>query len=181
VEYTAQLLQQDLAKIGLRIEIRIVNFPTFQALTRRRGKVAFAETGWNMDFPDPSDFFEPLFSSKSINDEDSDNTSFYKNARVDELLEEAHHELDARARDDLYEKANAIVCDEAPWAFTHSNQWYDVWQPYVRGFRTHPVWTQQVRDVWLDREDERRRAAFGTAPASGLRALGSLLGTGSAP
>ncbi len=170
-EFTGQLLQQDLAKIGIRIELRILSWPTFLALTHRRGKVAIAETGWNMDFPDPSDFFEPLFASKSIRDEDSSNTSFYRNPRLDGLLDRARRELDPVTRGVLYEEANAIVCDEAPWAFTHSNRWYDVWQPYVRGFREHPVWSQYVAGVWLDRESARRAAG---ARASFHDAIGSI-------
>ena len=35
-EFSAQLLQQELKKIGLRIEIRIVNYPAFLAITHRR-------------------------------------------------------------------------------------------------------------------------------------------------
>jgi ABC-type transport system substrate-binding protein len=175
--YTAQLMQQDLAKIGLRIEIHIMSTPTWSALTHRRGKAAFSEGSWQMDFPDASDFFEPLFSGKSINDEDSSNTAFYKNARVDALLESAHRELDPKTRTAMYDEANATICDEAPWAFTHGARWYVVWQPYVRGYKMHPILNQHVADVWLDRESARRAAA----PHRGVReALGSLLGMGMA-
>ncbi len=24
------------------------------------------------------------------------------------------------------------------------------WQPYVRGYRPHPVWSEDYRNVWLD-------------------------------
>ncbi len=178
-EYTAQLMKQDLAKIGLQIEIRILSFPTWSALTRRRGKAAFSEGSWQMDFPDASDFFEPLFSGKAINDEDTSNNAFYKNARVDALLANAHRELDPKARAAMYDEANTIVCDEAPWAFTHGVRWYVVWQPYVRGYKTHPILNQHVVDVWLDRESERRAAGAPGGARSGLgRALGSLIGAG---
>ncbi len=177
-EYTGQLLQQDLAKIGLRIEIRVLSYPTWAAVTRRRGKAAFSEGSWQMDFPDAGDFFEPLFSGKAINDEDTSNTAFYKNARVDALLEAAHKELDPKTRTAMYDEANATVCDEAPWAFTHGARWYVVWQPYVRGYKMHPILNQHVAEVWLDRESARRAAA----PRLGRRGLagvvGSLLGPG---
>jgi ABC-type transport system substrate-binding protein len=172
VEYTGQILQQELAKIGLRIELRMTNYPTLLDLAHRRRRVAFTETGWNMDYPDPSDFFESLFSAKAINDENSNNTSFYKNAALDALLAQAHEELDPERRMRLYAEADRIVCDEAPWAFTHSSQWYDVWQPYVKGFRAHALWAQDVGGVWLDRANEARAAR-----SVGWRdALGSILG-----
>ncbi len=73
----------------------------------------------------------------------------------------------------LYGDVDRIVCDEAPWAFTHSNQWYVVWQPYVKGFRTHALWTQDVAGVWLDRAGEARaRREVGWRDA-----LGSIFGT----
>jgi ABC-type transport system substrate-binding protein len=126
-----------------------------------------------MDYPDPGDFFESLFTGKAINDEDSNNTSFYKNAALDALLDAAHGELDTAKRMRMYEEADRIVCDEAPWAFTHTNQWYDVWQPYVRGFRTHALWAQDVGGIWLDRANEVRAGR-----ATDWRdALGSLLGS----
>jgi hypothetical protein len=49
-----------------------------------------------------------------------------------------------------------------------------VWQPYVRGYKMHPILNQHVADVWLDRESARRAAG---GRRGGLReALGSLLG-----
>ncbi len=178
-EYTAQLVQQDLAKIGVRVEIRLMSTPTWSAFTRRRGKSAFSEGSWQMDFPDPSNFFEPLFSGGSINDEDTSNTAFYRNARVDALLDRAHGELDGNARAALFDEVNATICDDAPWAFTHNTRGYVVSQPYVRGYKMHPTLNQNVAAVWLDRESERRAA--GLTRALGMReALGSLLGGGRA-
>lgn len=165
-EYSGQVLQQVLATIGLRIELRLVNYPAYLALTRRRGRVALSPQGWQADYPDPSDFFEALFHSKSVADEDSNNTSFYKNPRVDELLDRAHSELDSRARGRLYGEANRIICDEAPWAFAYSTRRYEVHHPYLRGYRTHPVWSYFVRDAWLDRTPARPLALLGAASAA---------------
>jgi peptide/nickel transport system substrate-binding protein len=171
--YTGQILQQELAKIGLRIEIRMTNYPTWLDLAHRRRRVAFTETGWNMDYPDPSDFFESLFSFRAINDENSSNTSFYSNPALEALLDTAHQELEPEKRMRLYLEADRIICDEAPWAFTHSSQWYDVWQPYVKGFRTHALWAQDVGGVWLDRTNEARAGR-----AIGWRdVLGSIVGS----
>ncbi len=60
---------------------------------------------------------------------------------------------------------NAIVCDEAPWAFTFSYHFLDVRQPYVRGFAPHPVWPLDVRPAWIDRAAD----ALGRALGGGLR------------
>jgi ABC-type transport system substrate-binding protein len=151
-EYTAQLLAQDLAKIGLHLELELVSWPTFLSLAYTRGATAIAAPGWAMDYPDASDFFESLFSSKAIQGEQSTNTSFYRNARVDELILRARHELDDARRTALFAEANHIVCDEAPWAFTTTRRFDDVSQPYVRGFAPHPVWTFYTAATWMDRK-----------------------------
>jgi ABC-type transport system substrate-binding protein len=153
--YTAQVLQQDMAKIGLRIEIHLLNFPSFLALTARRKASPISARGWQMDYPDPSDFFDLLFGSDAINDEDSTNTAFYKNARLDELLNRAHHERSTMARYGLYGEANRIVCDDAPEAFTYFFHFFVVSQPYVHRFGENPVWSSYTANAWIDRPETR--------------------------
>jgi ABC-type transport system substrate-binding protein len=151
--YTAQLLQQELAKIGLRIELRLVSWQTFLTLQHRKGGAAISPGNWAMDYPDPSSFFEPLFTTRSIGPESSDNTSFYSNPRFDDLVARARRELDGTEREALYREAGAILCDEAPWAFTFSYHFFSERQPYVRGPLLHPVWYVDPTRVWLDRSD----------------------------
>jgi ABC-type transport system substrate-binding protein len=150
-EMTAQILQQQLARIGLHIDMQIVSYPTFLALAYRRHEIQMSAPGWTQDYPDPADFFEPLFSTKAINDEFSFNSSFYSNPRLDALLDEARHEMDRPRRMRLYGEANRIVCDDAPWAFTNSYRYFIVHQPYVRDYHTHPVWSEYLTKVWMDR------------------------------
>jgi ABC-type transport system substrate-binding protein len=156
--YTAQLLQQQLAKIGLRIRIRLVSWQTFLTLQRRKGGAAMSPGNWGMDYPDPSSFFEPLFTTRSIGPESSDNTAFYSNPRVDDLVARARRELDEKQRLALYRQASAILCDEAPWAFTFSYHFVSERQPYVRGPLVHPVWYVDPTRVWIDRSERGRGA-----------------------
>ncbi len=150
-EYTSQVLAQQLAKIGIRIEIRIVNYPTFMALRGRRNTTPLGPYFWQQDYPDAMSFLEPLFHSKSIADEDSTNTSFYKNPRFDELVDRAHKELDDARRKKIYDEAQSILIDDAPWAFTAYYRWYVQKQPYVRDYDPHPMWTHEATRAWLDR------------------------------
>jgi ABC-type transport system substrate-binding protein len=150
-EQTVQVLQQQLAKIGIRLRVRLVSWTTYLALISAPGRATMGFGGWDGDFPDASNFFEPLFTSSAIGPETTDNYAFYSNPRFDDLVARAHHELDPGKRMTLYHEANAILCDDAPWAFTVGYHFYDVRQPYVHGFRPHPVWPMDVAGVWLDR------------------------------
>jgi peptide/nickel transport system substrate-binding protein len=171
-ELTAQLVQQELAKIGLRLELKIVSYPTYLAMTHRRGRVAMAPQGWSQDFPDAADFFDPLFASKSINEEDSSNTSFYVSPKLDALLDEARGELDPGKRRTLYRDADALVCADAPWAFTTTYRFYAVHQPYVRGYAPHPVWPEHHVRTWLDRAGTAVASRSGVLEGAVLAALG---------
>jgi ABC-type transport system substrate-binding protein len=170
-EYSAQVIQQQLARIGIRIELKVVSYPTYLAMTKRRGTVALAPGGWAQDFPDPSDFFDPVFATNQINDEDSNNGSFYSNPKLDELLVRGRRELDPKVRKKIYDDADAIICDEAPWAMEYQYQYYGVHQPYVKGLRWSAVWPNYVRDVWLDKPHK----TASRARAAGRSALGSIL------
>jgi ABC-type transport system substrate-binding protein len=159
--YTAQVLQQELAKIGIRLEIKLMTWPALMALQQRRGNVAISPGGWGMDYPDPSSFFEPLFTTSAIGPESTYNSSFYSNTAYDALVARAHRELDVPTRVALYAQADAMLCDDAPWAFTFSSHKYDVHQPYVRGPLTHPVWGTDPTRVWIDRADDGAERALG--------------------
>lgn len=150
-EYMSQVVQQMLARIGIRVEIRLVNYATFLALRGRRKEVAFGPQFWQQDYPEAGSFLEPLFHSRSINDEDSNNWSFYKNPRVDELIDRARREIQPESRQKAYSEAEQIICDDAPWAVTHHYRFYAQWHPYVRDYHAHASWTTDPTRVWIDR------------------------------
>jgi ABC-type transport system substrate-binding protein len=151
VLYTAQVLQQELAKIGIRLELKVVSWPAFLAMRTEPDRAGMSLGSWSMDYPDPSTFFEPLFGSASLAGESTYSSAFYSNPALDDLLLRAHREGDSSLRNRLYREANEIVCLDAPWAFTFGYHWFDVRQPYVRGFTPHPVWGRDVSRVWIDR------------------------------
>lgn len=148
--FTAQLLQEQLARIGLRLELRLMSWQAFLTMQERPGVAALSQGGWEMDYPDPSSFFDPLFSTGAI-PEAGHNISFYSNPRVDGLLAQAHRELDPARRRDLYREADAILCDEAPWAFAYAGHRLYVRQPYVRALAPHPVWSLEATRTWIDK------------------------------
>lgn len=151
--FVAQVVQQQLSRIGLRLDLRLMTWPAWMA-TAQRGEEALTTEGNQADYADPSAFFEPLFTTAFISPEATNNFSFYSNARYDDLVGRARHEMDPAARKALYHEASDILCDEAPWAFTWAQRDFIMRQPYVHGFAAHPVWPFDVRGVWLDRADE---------------------------
>ncbi|NOU26571.1 MAG: ABC transporter substrate-binding protein [Polyangiaceae bacterium] len=170
-EYTSQVLAQQLARIGIRLDLRLVSYAAWLAITHRRGQAAFSYQGWKSDYSDPSNFTETLFHSSAINDEDTNNPSFYANPKLDAMLDAAHKEMDGPKRAGMYDTIQQFICDEAPWAFTYSVSFYNVWQPYVRGYKPHPMWQNEVRETWLDRPGTGRGAQASGRMGHGKEAL----------
>ena len=168
-----QLIQADLARIGIRIRLRQTSFAVYLENVERRHAVSIALAAWNQDFPDPSNFIETLFSSRSIQDENSQNNAFYSNSHVDALLDRARVDTHREERLSLYREAERIIVDDAAWAFLFTPVDTHVNQPYVRGFHTSPVYQHAIEHLWLDLPTQRfaAREARIRATWSGLAQL----------
>lgn len=155
-----ELIQNDLGRIGIRVELKPVAFPVYLRETGRERTAQALYGGWSMDFPDPATFMDPLFHSRAATATDAQNKSFYRNPELDALLDRARSEIDRERRVAAYREANRIVTRDAPWAFVSSSIRLEAWQPYVRGYRIHLVWSECFRDVWLDLPRKRVAARY---------------------
>ena len=135
--------------MGLRIRLDLASWPSYLALMSKRGATQMGWRGWHADFPDPLNFFEPLLTTAAIRDEGSQNASFFSSPVLDELCERARVTRDPDERLRILERAEALVSDEAPLVPVYTNRSFQIWHPYLRGYRPHPVVPLRVRDVWL--------------------------------
>lgn len=171
-----ELAQNDLERIGIHTTLKQVSFPVYLTETGKPHTAQMLPTsGWIADFPDPSSFVDPLFTSASASNGDAENRGFYRNPEIDELAARAHREQNPAERERIFRRINSILTGDAVWAFAYSSQRLEAWQPYVHGYRIHLVWTECYRDVWLDLPRRRadRRLQAGLAPAAPLGVLGA--------
>src|SRR5262249_1716623 len=99
--------------------------------------------------------------TESIQDEESQNYSFYSNPELDLLLKKARAELDPAARRALYRRCEEIVRDDAPWAIGYTTRWYELVQPYVHGYAPDAKPVEDGRLAWIGAAE--RRDAMGRA------------------
>jgi oligopeptide transport system substrate-binding protein len=149
-EKIAGSLQADLAEVGVRVHIAVMSLATYQTAIALPTGPAFSFTSWSADYPDPTNFLDPRFHSRSIKPAGSTNDSFYQSAELDAVLDAARAELDPARRDALYRRAERILYDDAPWIWDYHRLTTDVSQPYVRGYEPHPIWTRDFTSAWLD-------------------------------
>jgi oligopeptide transport system substrate-binding protein len=120
--------QRYLAAIGVPVELHFA--PDWRAFRARleQGTAPMFRLLWLADIPDPDNMLFPLLHSAS-----STNRTFYRNPRVDQLLEQARKERDEAQRIALYREVERIVLYDAPWITQHYTILEYLYQPYVQG------------------------------------------------
>ena len=104
------------------------------------------EYGWVADYPDPENFLDVLFHSRSVN-----NSGRYSNPAVDRLLQRARVEQDQDARIALYEEANRLMLeDTAAIPLGYSSDRVLV-KPYVSGWYLSAQESWYLTEVELDK------------------------------
>jgi oligopeptide transport system substrate-binding protein len=120
--------QEYLAELGVKMEIHFAPEWRGYDTMLRQGKFPMFRVAWYADIPDPDNFFFPLFHSAG-----QPNYMFYRNPRVDQLLEKAREETDYAQRVKLYREAERSVMEDAPWITQHNHIFEYLYQPYVQG------------------------------------------------
>ena len=130
--------------LGITAEFQQTEFATFLKDLHKRRFQMF-DIGWIADYPDPENFLDVLFHSGSDN-----NHTNYSNPEVDRLLEQARVETDQARRYALYNEAEQIVLDEAPWVpLWYSGESYVLVKPEVQDYHLPPLIIPRLRYVWL--------------------------------
>jgi len=86
-----------------------------------------------------------LFHSSQWPDKNGSNRAFYKNDKVDQLLDQGRTTVDQAKRKQIYADAIKAIWEDAPWIFLHSETQLTAIRKNVSGFLVHPsqrvVWT----------------------------------------
>ena len=140
-------IQQDLAAIGIKTDIVSQEFATFLDTIETPHKAPIGWVGWFQDYPDPSDFIDPILSCASAV-KGGANASLYCNKDVDALAAAAKGETDSTKRIAEYQQIQTMIMADAPWAPFRHQEWYTLVGKQVGGFEIHPVWQYDVRSLW---------------------------------
>lgn len=146
----AEAAQAQLAELGIKMNIQIVDWGLHLDMLDR-GECDMYRMGWVVDYLDPDNFLYVNLSSR--NPGIKGNYSFYENAEVDKLLDEARVITDQKKRIEMYQKAEQIIVDDAPWMFL---LYYGNWvatQKYVKNavLPAFGDYTMRIDDVWFQK------------------------------
>ncbi len=101
--------------------------------------------GWSADYPDPQDFLDVLFHSRSPL-----NATGFDDPETDALLEAARIQLEETERLRIYGEAETRILDAAPWVPLYTG--VDTWlvKERVHGFFVPPIVVPRLAGVWLE-------------------------------
>ena len=109
----AELMQADLAKVGIKASIVSYEWGEYRKRAQA-GEHQMAQLGWTGDNGDPDNFFVPL-ASCAASRPGGGSISKWCNQQFDALVNTAATLTDQAERAKLYEQAQAIMHEEAPF------------------------------------------------------------------
>ena len=134
----AQMMQADLAKIGLKIDIRVMEWG--EMLKRaKNGEHDMVAAGWAGDNGDPDNFLTPMLSCEAA--KNGENYARWCNEKFQALLDEARVKVNPDERAALYEQAQAIFNQDQPWIALAHTRMFTAMRKNVEGYHISPLTT----------------------------------------
>jgi oligopeptide transport system substrate-binding protein len=109
-DYLAQLLQGQLGKVGVDLQLKKLPWQNYGAAVRS-GSYSLFRLGWDADYPDPDNLLYFNFDSA---EKQHGNLTGYDNSAFDALLQQARGEQDPDRRQAIYQKAEQVLMADAP-------------------------------------------------------------------
>jgi ABC-type transport system substrate-binding protein len=130
--------------LGVEIEVQVVDWGVFlRGLDRQEYQMY--SLGWIADYPDPQNFIDLLFHSTSAY-----NHGAYSNRELDALAEEARVEQDHEKRMRMYQEAETLLVEDAPWIPLYHSGGYYLVKPYVKNLVITGQDTMNLAEVSLE-------------------------------
>jgi oligopeptide transport system substrate-binding protein len=127
----SEFVQQQFAKIGVKVTILANSWPQFQDRIRHKKAQLFG-IAWIADYPDPQNMFQLLYGK---NVSPGPNSANYENQEFDALYEQALKLPPGPTRAKVYQKMRDIFADQMPWIPQAHRLGYMVYQGWVKNFK----------------------------------------------
>ncbi len=142
-----ELMQSDLAKVG--IKAKIVSYEWGEYLKRvRNGEHDMAELGWTGDNGDPDNFFVPLAGCEAAKI-GGGSASKWCNKDFEALIQKAAQTIKQADRAKLYEQAQVIMHEQAPFFLIAHSVVYLPMRANVTGYQMSPFGAHDFATVDL--------------------------------
>jgi oligopeptide transport system substrate-binding protein len=134
-----ELWKKNMDAIGIRMVFKKDRVPELRKMARA-GKLQMRHDGWNADYPDAENFMQLLYGPYI----GQANDARFKLPEFDRLYEQARTLPDSPERTRLFDRMTDLEIAYAPWKLTHHLLEDHVIQPWVIGYKPHPIRS----DIW---------------------------------
>lgn len=150
VARAAETIREALGAASIAVNVRAE--PPDTALGAMQGgahDLALAEA--RAEAGDPHLLLYPLSTSEgAVRGPTATNFSFYRNARLDDLLIRASQIAFRPERQRVYARAQALLAEEIPWIPLYVRLHWAVARPELRNFRLHPSGNHRLDRAWVE-------------------------------
>jgi peptide/nickel transport system substrate-binding protein len=134
-----ELWKKNMDAIGIRMAFKKDKLPELRKMARA-GKIQMRQDGWNADYPDADNFMQLLYGPNI----GQANDSRFNLPEFNQLYEQSRKLPDSAERTKLFNRMTDLVIAYAPWKLTHHLLEDHVVQPWVIGYKPHPI----RADIW---------------------------------
>ena len=132
---TATIIQWKLAKIGIKVDIKVLEWSTFvnEFIDKRRFEAVIL--GWQIS-PDPDQF--DIWDSKKTKEKEFNFVS-YSNPEVDALLEKGRRTYNIEERKKAYFRIQEILAEDLPYIFLYVPDATPIVHARFKGIKPSPI------------------------------------------
>jgi len=153
---TAAIIQQNLAAVGIKMEIRTLEWAAFINEFVDKRKFDAVILGWSIS-QDPDQY--DIWSSKKTGPKELNFVGF-QDAEVDRLLEEGRRTFDPEGRKKAYFRIQEILAEEQPYVFLYYPDALPVVHKRIHGIEPAPAGISYNFIQWYVPKSQQRYTTF---------------------
>ncbi len=131
----AEMLQADFAAVGVTVEIVTYEWGEYLERSSAVDRDGAVLLGWTGDNGDPDNFLAVLLGCDAVG---GSNRAQWCDSTFNDLIQKAKTVSDVAERTALYEQAQVVFKEQAPWATIAHSVVYEPVSPKVVDYRVHP-------------------------------------------
>jgi len=144
-----EVLQAGWQKAGIDVKLSNFEWGTFLDKLSKGNSGSGSQLfrmGWLADYPSMDNFLYPLFQSSQAL---TGSYTFYSNAQVDALLQQARSTVDAQQRYNLYAQAEKLILTDMPASPLYFYRDFRVTNNRIGGFIHNPMGLTDMWTIWV--------------------------------
>ena len=138
-------IQEQLEELGIPVNIEVVQSSFLREMMRKSDGLELFRASWIADYTDPENYLSLFYGRNGA----PPNYTRFSSAEFDRLYNEAAQEIDPIIRQELYQKLDQLIIEEAPVIPLYYDEVLSFSHKYVNGLFSHPMNILDLRQVQI--------------------------------